>query len=158
MVLIKSHVLIILIGLLSESNFWWKHIFVQMSRVRFPTRLHSWTFTIYFVYCPLENVVHGYNLNCMFYDDDSQVYVSISPNHQNNDPPDTLQHECIFSWNSENIPKWYSVVADWLYKEQIWICLKRVNEIYSYFGLFDDGCKLYFWSQTVPSRSARRTV
>ena len=53
-------VLIILIGLLSE-------IFVQTSRVRFPSRLYTWTFTIYFVYCPLENVIHGYNLNCMFY-------------------------------------------------------------------------------------------
>ena len=80
------------------------HVIVFVSGIQY-TMLYTWTFTIYFVYCPLENVIHGYNLNCMFYDDDSQVYVSISPNHQNNDAPNTLQHECIFSWNSENMPK-----------------------------------------------------
>ena len=38
----------------------------------------------------------------MFYADDSQVYVSINPNHPNNDALDTLQQcvEHIFSWNS----------------------------------------------------------
>ena len=38
----------------------------------------------------------------MFYADDSQVYVSINPNHLNNDALDTLRQcvEHIFSWNS----------------------------------------------------------
>ena len=38
----------------------------------------------------------------MFYADDSQVYVSVNPNHPNNDALDTLQQcvEHIFSWNS----------------------------------------------------------
>ena len=52
-------------------------------------------------------VIHTYqipncDLNCMFYADDSQVYVSINPNHLNNDALDTLRQcvEHIFSWNS----------------------------------------------------------
>ena len=42
------------------------------------------------------------DLNCMFYADNSQVYVSINPNHPKNDALDTLQQcvEHIFSWNS----------------------------------------------------------
>ena len=42
--------IIILIGPFSESNYWWKHIFVQMLWVWCPTRIQLWTFTIYFAH------------------------------------------------------------------------------------------------------------
>ena len=36
-------------------------------------------FTLYIA--PLQDVIQAYNLNCMFYADDSQVYSAINPNH-----------------------------------------------------------------------------
>ena len=40
---------------------------------------------------PLEDELQDYNLNFIFYADDSQVYVSIYPNHPNDDALNTLR-------------------------------------------------------------------
>ena len=41
-------------------------------------------FTIYIA--PVQDVIQAYNLNCMFYADDSQVYIAVNPKH----PSDAL--------------------------------------------------------------------
>ena len=40
---------------------------------------------------PLEDELQDYNLDCIFYADDSQVYVSINPNHPHDDALNTLR-------------------------------------------------------------------
>ena len=61
-------------------------------------------FTLYIA--PLQDVIQAYNLNCMFYTDDSQVYIAINPNN----PSDvlTILQQCIehiFSCNTRNMLK-----------------------------------------------------
>ena len=55
---------------------------------------------------PLQDVIQAYNLNCMFYADDSQVCIAINPNHPS-DALTTLRQcvEHIFSWNTRNMLK-----------------------------------------------------
>ena len=66
--------------------------------------LGSLLFTLYIA--PLQDVIHAYNLNYMFYADDSQVYITINPNHPS-DALTTLRQrvEHIFSWNTRNMFK-----------------------------------------------------
>ena len=52
---------------------------------------------------PLEDELQDYNLNCIFYADDSQVYVSINPNHPNDDALNTLRQSV--SLNTKNMSK-----------------------------------------------------
>ena len=61
-------------------------------------------FTLYIV--PRQDVIQAYNLNCMFYADDSQVYIGVNPNHPS-DALTTLRHcvEHIFSWSTRNMLK-----------------------------------------------------
>ena len=61
-------------------------------------------FTLYIA--PLQDVILAYNLNYMFYADDSQVYIAINPNHPS-DALTTLRQcvEHIFSWNTRNMLK-----------------------------------------------------
>ena len=61
-------------------------------------------FTLYIA--PLRDVIQAYNLNCMFYADDSQVYIAVNPNHPS-DALTTLRQcvEHIFSWNTRNMLK-----------------------------------------------------
>ena len=61
-------------------------------------------FTLYIA--PLQDVIQAYNLNCMFYADDSQVYIAVNPNHPS-DALTTLRQcvEHIFSWNTRNMLK-----------------------------------------------------
>ena len=40
---------------------------------------------------PLEDELQDYNLDCIFYADHSQVYVSINPNHPHDDALNTLR-------------------------------------------------------------------
>ena len=51
-------------------------------------------------------MIQAYNLNCMFYADDSQVYIAVNPNHPS-DALTTLRQcvEHIFSWNTRNMLK-----------------------------------------------------
>ena len=61
-------------------------------------------FTLYIA--PLQDVIQAYNLNCMFYADDGQVYIPVNPHH----PSDalTIMRQCvehIFSWNTRNMLK-----------------------------------------------------
>ena len=61
-------------------------------------------FTLYIA--PLQDVIQAYNLNCMFYADDRQVYIAVNPNHPS-DALTTLRQcvEHIVSWNTRNILK-----------------------------------------------------
>ena len=61
-------------------------------------------FTIYIA--PVQDVIQAYNLNCMFYADDSEVYIAVNPKHQS-DALTTLRQcvEHIFSWTLQTCLK-----------------------------------------------------
>ena len=66
--------------------------------------LGPFLFTLYIA--PLQDAIQAYNLNCMFYADDIQVYIAINPNHLS-DALTTLQQcvEHISSWSTRNMFK-----------------------------------------------------
>ena len=61
-------------------------------------------FTLYIA--PLQDAIQAYNLNCMFYADDIQVYIAINPNDLS-DALTTLRQcvEHISSWGTRNMLK-----------------------------------------------------
>ena len=61
-------------------------------------------FTVYIA--PLRDVIHAHNLKCMFYADESQVYIAVNPNYPS-DALTTLRQcvEYIFSQDTRNMLK-----------------------------------------------------
>ena len=59
-------------------------------------------FTLYVA--PLQDIVAAYNLNSMFYADDSQLYIAIKPNDQSSALV-TLQNcvNAVINWNTQNM-------------------------------------------------------
>ena len=60
--------------------------------------LGSLLFTLYIA--PLQDVIQAYNLNCLFYADESQVYIAVNPDHPS-DALSTLQ-QCLANFLVEH--------------------------------------------------------
>ena len=56
---------------------------------------------------PLQDIVATYNLNSMFYADDSQLYIAIKPNDQSSALA-TLRNcvNAVMNWNTQNMLLW----------------------------------------------------